>query len=216
MTSKLFVAFVFNLFIRAECYSQYILRLKTLQTKQKSYINRTGGNTNRCNFQTPFSLWLCFLLFKRLIISLQKDALFSFRFRPFLRGLFQLKISQVFADLRSFFCNWNHQAERPEIFEQNQGHTKKGQQSSLKLWPIPLRYSQNMLQKREREIRNPPAKKKHWKKFTRENRLQNSSKCVLVNFCSSCLDRLLIEYYNFKTFLYHVLKVFTPTLTSVH
>lgn len=35
MTSKLFVAFVFNLFIRAECYSQYILRLKTLQTKQK-------------------------------------------------------------------------------------------------------------------------------------------------------------------------------------
>lgn len=95
------------------------------------------------------------------------------------------------------------------------GTHKKGQQSSLKLWPTPLRYSQNMLQKLEREIRNPPAKK-HWKKFTHENRLQNSSKCVLVNFCTSCLDRLLIEYYNFKTFLYHVLKVFTPTLTSVH
>lgn len=56
--------------------------------------------------------------------------------------------------------------------------------------------------------------RKHWKKLTRENRLQNSSKCVLVNFCTSCLDRLLIEYYNFKTFLYHVLKVFTPTLKT--
>lgn len=201
MTSKLFVAFVFNLLIRAECYSQYILRLKTLQTKQKSYINRTGGNTNRCNFQTPFSLWLCFLLFKRLIISLQKDALFSFRFRPFPRGLFQLKISQVFADMQIFFRNWNHQAERPEIFEQNQGHTKKGQQSSLKLWPNPLRYSQNMLQKREREIRNPPAKKKTLEKIharKQTTKLIEMCACKFLHELFRQASNRILQFQNFS------------------
>lgn len=78
MTSKLFVAFVFNLFIRAERYSLYFT-VNALQTKQtKTYINRTGGNTNRCNFQTPFSLWLCFLLFQKTDNKLIEMSCFRF------------------------------------------------------------------------------------------------------------------------------------------
>lgn len=54
------------------------------------------------------------------------------------------------------------------------------------------------------------------KNHTRENRLQNSSKCVLVNFCTSCLDRLLIEYYNFEIFSTMYWKFLTLILTTVH
>lgn len=94
--------------------------------------------------------------------------------------------------------------------------TQKGTTIKLKTLANPPQvFAKHAPEIRERN-QKPTREKKHWKKFTRENRLQNSSKCVLVNFCTSCLDRLLIEYYNFKTFLYHVLKVFTPTLTSVH
>lgn len=96
------------------------------------------------------------------------------------------------------------------------GTHKKGTTIKLKTLANPPQvFAKHAPEMRERN-QKPTREKKHWKKITRENRLQNSSKCVLVNFCTSCLDRLLIEYYNFKTFLYHVLKVFTPTLTSVH
>lgn len=57
--------------------------VKILQTKQtKNYINRTGGNTNRCNFmkKTPFSLWLCFLLFQKTDNKLIEMPCFRFVF----------------------------------------------------------------------------------------------------------------------------------------
>lgn len=114
--------------------------VKTLQTKQKHYINRTGGNTNRCNFQTPFSLWLCFLLFQKTDNKLIEMPCFRFiSVRSFARTVPIKNFSSPELALFSFGIPLSSGRKCLNKVRD----TKKGQQSSLKLWSTPHRYSQN-------------------------------------------------------------------------
>lgn len=180
MTSKLFVAFVFFLiYLFEQNVIHYILRIKRYKLNKTK--NRTGGNTNRCNFQTPFSLWLCFLLFQKTdnklieMPCLRFVSVCSF----VVHERFQLKILQVLKRACTFF--FQLESSRQAADENNRVKLgKKGKTSSLKL--VPFISSQNIHRVEiNKNIILPPAyteKKNH----TRENRLQNSSKCVLVNF----------------------------------
>lgn len=158
MTLKLFVAFVFNLFIRAECYSLYFM-VKTLQT----YINLTGGNTNRCNFQTPFSLWLCFLLFQKTdnkLIEMPRFRFVSVRSFARKRSVPIKKLAELEKSLH--FYNWNDLAlssGRKDLSKVRD--KKKGQQSSLKLRPTLV----SLQNKHRMEVKHhPPTLKKLEKK----------------------------------------------------